>query len=220
MSKNKSSGEQVTPVSVLALATCCVEGLKPGLGEPVVRRGPEVVISDLEPPEEPQDPIGLQLYPLADICQEETSATNGVYSYFVGELQDVGQICALAVLRENFQASGWELERLSRVPSEFRTISQSRAYRDWDWAKLVEEDWGDFVLLGPEHAVLIAKAASCCLANDLEGRRLREEMVDRLKEAGANPPPALLWQLDRMLVPVEAATASNDSGKPCDDWKA
>ncbi len=216
MPKKQSCGEQqVTPVSILSLATSCVQGLSLGLGKPAVRRGPEIIISDLEPPEPPRDPIGLKLYPLAEVCQEETSATNGVYSYYVGELPGVGQICALAVLRENLEASSWKLQEVPRAPNGYGPIS--RHYQGWDRAKLVEEDWGDFVLLGPEHAIFVARAAPCCPASDQAGRELREEMADRLTEVGANPRPSLLWECDRMITPTIPEHAKNDSYGPCDD---
>jgi hypothetical protein len=170
----KSSGE-VTPVGSLSTVVTTVEGLRDGLS----------------------GPFGEVLDPISQVCQEEVSASNGSYSFFVGELESLGKFCALAVTRRSLEEA-WPIKLLPRAPNGLGPIACR--YRGWQRAEL--EEWGEFVLLGEEQVVIVARAAPPCLANDIEGRKIRVTQTQRLSDLGIEPCPRHMWECEHFITPT------------------
>lgn len=175
MSK-KSGDNTVTPVSSLSTVCSTRDGLKDGLS----------------------GIYGETLEPISSVLEEEIAASNGSYAFLVGQLESLGQFCALAVSANSLITSSWELEEMDRAPNGLGSVSNR--YRGWQRAKLKE--WGSFVLVGEKQAILLARAAPVCLASDVEGRTLRVQMTERLIELGVDPRPPHLWEADLMITPT------------------
>lgn len=172
--RRQSSGE-VTPVGSLSTVVTTVEGLRDGLS----------------------GPFGEVLQPISRVCFEEVSASNGSYSFLVGELESLGKFCALAVTSRSLEEA-WPIELLPRAPNGFGPISSH--YCGWQRAKLKES--GEFVLLGEEQAIVVAQAAPPCLADDVEGREVRVAQTQRLSDLGIDPCPRHMWECEHFITPT------------------